>query len=117
MKKHRKLTLEEVKAYLDRAMSNLDLSLPDLDLSLPDLQFDNVDLDLIDDEFLLEPASGSPGAAKSGEAPLPMSGTTPICIRLPNRVINAFKLEADKKGTRYQTLINRTLNTATGDFS
>lgn len=110
MKKHRKLTLKEVKAYLDRAMANLDLS-------LPDLQFDNDDLELIDDEFLLEPAFSSPGAAKSGEAPLPMSGTTPICIRLPNRVINAFKLEADKKGTRYQTLINRTLNTATGEFS
>lgn len=110
MKKHRKPTLKEVKAYLDRAMANLDLS-------LPDLQFDNDDLELIDDEFLLEPAFGSPGAAKSGEAPLPMSGTTPICIRLPNRVINAFKLEADKKGTRYQTLIKRTLNTATGDFS
>ena len=110
MKKHRKPTLEEVNAYLDRAMANLALS-------LPDLQFDNDDLKLIDDEFLLEPAFGSPKAAKSGEAPLPMSGTTPICIRLPNRVINAFKLQADKKGTRYQTLINRTLNTATRDFS
>ena len=94
MKKHRKLTLKEVNAYLDRAMANLALS-------LPDLQFDNVDMDLIDDEFLLEPAFGSPSAATSGAAPIPMSGSCQICIRVPARVVHEFKVQAGKTGRRY----------------
>lgn len=41
-----------------------------------------------------------------------VSGTRPITIRIPNRVLQKFQRQADKTGTPYQTLINRALSEA-----
>lgn len=38
-----------------------------------------------------------------------VSGTKPITIRVPTRVLQAFRREADRTGVPYQTLINRAL--------
>ena len=107
-----RLSEDELNAILTRAIAAAEIPLEDLTFDPMDLDFD-----IVLDDISTTPAFTTSKAVRSCKAPLPMSGTTPICIRLPNRVINAFKLEADKKGTRYQTLINRTLNWATRDFS
>ena len=39
-------------------------------------------------------------------------GTTAITIRVPNRVLQAFRAHSDRTGTRYQTLMNRALREA-----
>jgi hypothetical protein len=49
------------------------------------------------------------------ERMLPISGTHSICIRVPARVIRAYKLKAIAKGCCYQTLMNRALAAASKD--
>lgn len=58
---------------------------------------------------LLSSALSFPGV-KGAAAPVEtFSGTKPISIRLHTRVINAFKVEAIKTGTPYQTLMHQAL--------
>ena len=59
---------------------------------------------------IIEP---TPAAA----APEPVSGTKPVTIRIPNRVINVFKAEAKKTGRGYQTLMRRSLADAAEKFA
>lgn len=40
---------------------------------------------------------------------LPVSGSRPICIRVPAWVLRAFKIKAAATGQCYQTLMNRSL--------
>lgn len=40
------------------------------------------------------------------------AGTHPVSIRVPGRVIHAFKVQAAKSGCGYQTLMNRALRRA-----
>jgi uncharacterized protein (DUF4415 family) len=40
------------------------------------------------------------------------AGTRPVSIRVPGRVIHAFKVQAAKSGCGYQTLMNRALRRA-----
>ncbi len=47
---------------------------------------------------------------------LPWSGTHPINIRVEARVIRAFKTQAAKTGTSYQTLMNSALRAAADGF-
>ena len=46
-----------------------------------------------------------------------LTGTRKITIRLPNRLLAAYKTQAERTGTRYQTLITRTLNTASRNLA
>lgn len=60
------------------------------------------------------PEAGTHGAA----APtLPACGTKPVSIRIHNRVINAFKAEAARTGTPYQTLMHRSLADAADELA
>ena len=86
------------------------------DMPVADLVLDADELELIDD-LLPEPAFGPSSAAMTGAALLPMSGSKLISIRVPNKVINAFKELAGRSGSRYQSLMNRTLNTAVRGFA
>lgn len=53
----------------------------------------------------------------SGKDPVRVvCGTTPITIRIPNRVLQAFRAQSEKTGTKYQTLINRALSDAADTF-
>lgn len=39
-----------------------------------------------------------------------------ICIRVPERVLHAYKAESIKKGRPYQSMMNRALKTAAEGF-
>jgi hypothetical protein len=79
------------------------------ELDLPDLAFDFDDLD-IDLSAYPPPLASMLGKKTVPEAMmLPVSGSHPICIRVPAPVIRAFKLKAIETGTSYQTLMNRAL--------
>jgi predicted DNA binding CopG/RHH family protein len=49
--------------------------------------------------------------------PEPVCGTKSITIRIHNRVIRAFKAQADATGTAYQTLMHRALSEAADGFA
>ena len=56
-------------------------------------------------------------SAPSATTPLPpMSGTRPVLIRVPNSVIRSFKLESEKSGGHYQSLMKRALKAAADSF-
>lgn len=46
-----------------------------------------------------------------------VSGTKAVSLRIPFRVINAFKAQSIKTGTNYQTLMNRALAEAAENFA
>ena len=107
---HRTAAPEDIIAMLARAIAMAHLPVPDLVLDTPELE-------LTEDALVLEAAFGASSAAKSGDAPLPEYGTKPISIRVPRRVIRAFKLQAARTGANYQGLMNRVLNTAANGFA
>ena len=47
----------------------------------------------------------------------PITGTKPITIRVPNRVLRKFWQEAERTGTPYQTLMNRALQDGVDAFA
>lgn len=81
---------------------------------LLDLSFEVPELDIDDALFSTMPDWKPPTASK---APLPVSGKRPISIRIDGRVLLAFREQAEKTGTPYQTLINRALQDAADTFT
>lgn len=86
---------------------------PELDecfLPAMDMTFAGFDGDLHD---LMTRRSAS-AVAVAGTSPphSPACGTRRTCIRIHERVLLAFKAEAAKTGTPYQTLMKRVLNEA-----
>ncbi|MBP7484330.1 MAG: BrnA antitoxin family protein [Aquabacterium sp.] len=63
-------------------------------------------------EFHPELFEGKPDPASVERLKATASGTRPITIRIPNRVLQKFHRQADKTGTPYQTLVNRVLSEA-----
>lgn len=63
-------------------------------------------------EFHPELFEGKPDSTSVERLKATVSGTRPITIRIPNRVLQKFHQQADKTGTGYQTLINRVLSEA-----
>lgn len=61
----------------------------------------------IDFDFLAAPPQLARPSTPVARAPCP--GTKKMCIRMPNALIQVFKDEAKRKGTRYQTLMIRVL--------
>jgi predicted DNA binding CopG/RHH family protein len=80
------------------------------------MKFDSADLDVDVYELYarLPPPSVKPPTTDTPAASL--SGTKPICIRVPARVIHAFKVEAAKTGGSYQANMNRVLSVAAAGF-
>lgn len=77
----------------------------------------NFDFDDLDYDDLHAGSPAAPVKAPSAAAPVPsLSGTSPICIRVPARVIHAFKAESAKTGRPYQTMMNRALKIAAEGF-
>jgi hypothetical protein len=86
------------------------------ELDLPDLPFDFDDPD-IDLSAFPPPLSSVLGKKPASDAKmLPVSGSHSICIRVPARVIRAYKLRALATGSNYQTLMNRAMAAAAKDF-
>ena len=70
-------------------------------------------------EMLLEPLEIDfdtlpPTPVLGAAAPaVAVTGTRKVTIRIPNRIVASCRAKAARTGTRYQTLIVRTLNAAT----
>lgn len=109
MASKRKLSLEDLDALLQRIMAVADQP-------LPGMEFDPAELDVdIDELYSRLPPPSFKSPTTDVPAP-PMSGTQLICIRVPARVIHAFKVQAVKTGGNYQTIMNRALNAAAKGF-
>lgn len=107
---HRKEIIEKnVAALMERLLRGADLT--ELQ-TLSDEHLETVDaLDglwlselMCPDGSTSDPASTIPGAT-----PAPVSGTSPITIRVPNWVLQAFREQSNSTGIPYQTLMNRAL--------
>jgi hypothetical protein len=84
-------------------------------LEAPELPFPEYpfNFDEIDVSAFPPPISSILGKKlSSSETMLPVSGSHSICIRVPARVIRAYKLQAATTGRSYQTLMNRALAAA-----
>ena len=74
-------------------------------------------------ELLLEPIENDfdalpPSPARSAVEPgVAVTGTRKVTIRIPNRTLASCMAKAARTGTKYQTLIVRTLNTASRDWA
>lgn len=112
MGKKRKLTGEEFKAIMVKAMAAPEPTFKDIDL--PALDFEAI-------EHLLDHGRDAAPADPDGHAdPLretPCAGTRKISIRLPNYLLARVRRQAARTGTKYQTLIARTLRSASSSWS
>jgi predicted DNA binding CopG/RHH family protein len=87
---------------------------PDNDIAMIDL---DVDFDLDFDDLQVtgcEPTSTESPTA--GERLAPVSGTRSVAIRVPARVLQAFRVQAAKSCIGYQTLMNRALREAAASY-
>lgn len=75
------------------------------------------DVDVLLDGLLSMPELEDDPSPATGAVPEYVAGTKHVSIRIPNRVVNAFKAEAIKAGKNYQTLMNRVLADATEKFA
>jgi len=100
------ITPAELMDVLARARIEADVPIPELDSLLDG--FDLLEDDVHDSIMRLEAARTGPGALL-GDDTSPLSGTARISIRVPKRVLRAFKSRARKTGVPYQTLMNRAL--------
>ncbi|MDZ4104383.1 MAG: hypothetical protein U1E12_22195 [Hydrogenophaga sp.] len=66
---------------------------------------------------LMTAASPIDGPSSFTPPPEYTTGRRPVSLRIPNRVINAFRAESLETGTSYQTLMIRALADAADDFA
>ena len=83
---------------------------------------DGIDCDIPDVDVLIDslgpmPVLADESTPTTGKVPEYVTGTKHVSIRIPNRVVNAFKAEAIKAGKNYQTLMNRVLADAAEKFA
>jgi predicted DNA binding CopG/RHH family protein len=109
MASKKKLSPEEFEMILERIKAAADQPFPDM----------NFDIDALDVDFddLCAWSPATPVKSSTTDTPAAsLSGTKSICIRVPARVIHAFKVEAAKTGGSYQTIMNRALSGAAAGF-
>lgn len=108
----KKLSEEELASVMESAMAAADM--PVLEMEFDDAEL-SIDWDALPP--MTAPASAkAAGAAGAAVSTFPLSGTRPVCIRIPARVIRAFKTQAEKTGGCYQTIMNRALREAAAGF-
>jgi predicted DNA binding CopG/RHH family protein len=97
-------TLEDLEDVIAKAMAMADEPLPEFNVDLSDLDYD---LNAI-----------TPPPAKPVTTPVTpaCSGRKKISLRLPYSVLKAFSDKAEATGTRYQTLITKTLKDASSGW-
>lgn len=81
------------------------------------IECDIPDVDVLIDSLGPMPALADESIPATGPVPEYVTDTKHVSIRIPNRVVNAFKAEAIKAGKNYQTLMNRVLADAAGKFA
>lgn len=102
----RTLTAAEFEAITAAFLAAEDIPILDLDLD-----FDSADLDF-DWSSMPEPSTSSPVAGPA--PPMLMTGTQKISIRVPRRILAAFKKKSALTGVPYQRLVNQVLKAAAG---
>ena len=108
----RKLTPEEFNALIPRILAAADAPIAVLEFEPSELDFD-LDEPLAN---VFSPELPATPAAKVPETPVSMYKSHPILIRIPERVIRAFKNEAKRTGGCYQTLMNKSLKVVAEGF-
>ena len=86
----------------------------DIDFTVAELDCE-IDIDM-DVKPMLPALPVKPAMPRTRLARPPSKGRMKMSIRLPNAVVNAFKEKAQEKGTRYQTLISKTLKEASAGW-
>ena len=112
MARKRKLTPEEFNALIPRILAAADAPIAVLEFEPSELDFD-LDEPLAN---VFSPELPAAPAAKVPETPVSMYKSHPILIRIPERVIRAFKNEAKRTGGCYQTLMNKSLKVVAEGF-
>lgn len=109
MPRKKEISADDLLAIMKLAMDMSELPHTEISFDLPDSDFDL---------SALPPPVFSMARKKSvsDAMSLPVCGTHPISIRVPARVIRAFKLRALATGCSYQTLMNRALREAAAGF-
>lgn len=104
-----KLLVERLLARLDTP-SPMSVTVDPSDLVITDEECSLFDLMEMDARRI-----ESKGGRDACPTPV-LCGSKPITIRVPNRVLQAFRDQSDKTGTKYQTLMNRALRDAAEAF-
>lgn len=74
-------------------------------MPMPELQ----DIEHQDIDLRTPPPEATKRACKAPKRVRRASGSEKISLRVPARILNAYRDEADRKGCGYQTLINKVL--------
>jgi hypothetical protein len=112
MSKKRTLTDEELRAIAVMAWAEFEQ--PVMDIDFPEIEVGAVPY-LVDDDLDLGPVAPVVRAERHPEPSV--SGTRKISIRLPHYLLARLRREAARTGTKYQTLIARTLRTASAAWA
>lgn len=105
----RKTRDELAKRLMDVLLARLDAP---LSLTVPEAKLEPMD---VDEDWSLfkethpELFEGKPDPATIRRLEATVSGTTPVSIRVPNRVLQIFRQRAESTGVQYQKLMNRVL--------
>ena len=110
MGRTKKISDKEILAMVARVLAFDAESLQEEDFVIDGLDFDM-------DESLAWTMLPTP-LKRPAATPTPVSlpGTRMICIRVPERVLHAYKAASAKTGRPYQTMMNRALKTAAEGF-
>jgi len=117
MWRHGAIDLRVIEDSLSRPLSEIDKRAFPIDFEhyqLVERELDDAP-EWLEAEFgivLSKPTAPAKPHVTSGS----VNGTKPISIRVPNRIIRAFKARAAATGTSYQTLMNRALKSAADGF-
>jgi hypothetical protein len=101
----KEISVDNFAAILKYLMETPEIPIPDYS---PDFDYMDIDISAFPPPLSLVLSKKPVADAEM----LPMSGSRPICIRVPSRVIRSYKLKAASTGTCYQTLMNRALAAA-----
>ena len=115
MGREAKLTNEELEAFCAQILAAADMPMAELHLDC-DIVDDTEEIDFNVDFPPLPPLPLVDNSATPDTTSMPLTGTRPISIRVPARVIQSFKSRAADTGTNYQTLMNRALVAAADGF-
>lgn len=104
----KKLSTEEFNWIIEQAMVAAEQPMLEMPFTAAEMGLELEDMP--------EPSPAPVGGAASSAPLPPLPGTRPILIRVPQRVIRSFKIEAERTGGSYQTLMNRALRQAAERF-
>lgn len=84
--------------------------------SVPDVDRELRDIDAFVNRLMTTAVPDSKTSSATPHVEV-VSGTKAVSLRIPCRVINAFKYQSMETGTNYQTLMNRALAEAAESFA